>query len=141
MSDEPELTVTVVTPDGKVYENQSKLVICTTTEGELGIMPDHTPVLAALSIDEVRVKTGESQYDEIAISGGFLEFSNNTLSIVASAAERKENIDMSRAERARARAEKRIEEAKNKHDNSELKRAEVSLKRALNRIKVSSTKK
>ena len=137
MSDKPELTVSVVTPDGEVYEKKTTLAICKTGEGELGIMPDHTPVLASLAIDEVRVKTGENQYDEIAIGGGFLEFSNNVLSIVASAAERKENIDTSRAERARDRAKERIEKAQNEHDAKELKRAEISLKRALNRIKVS----
>lgn len=141
MSEKPELTISVVTPDGKVYENQSTLVICKTTEGELGIMPNHTPVLASLAIDEIRVKVAEDHFDEIAISGGFLEFSDNTLSIVASAAERKESIDTSRAERARKRAEKRIEEARNKHDDSELKRAEISLKRAINRIKVSGSSK
>lgn len=137
MSDQPELTVSVVTPDGKVYEKQTSLAICKTTEGELGIMPNHTPVLASLAVDEVRVKTGEDHYDEIAVSGGFLEFSSNILSIVASAAERKENIDTSRAKRARDRAQKKIQEAQSKHDAKELKRAEISLKRALNRIKVS----
>lgn len=137
MSDKPELTVSVVTPDGEVYENKTTLAICKTAEGELGIMPNHTPVLASLAIDEVRVKNGEDQYDEIAIGGGFLEFSNNVLSIVASAAERKENIDTSRAERARDRAKERIEKAQNEHDVKELKRAEISLKRALNRIKIS----
>ncbi|WP_290032774.1 F0F1 ATP synthase subunit epsilon [Ligilactobacillus cholophilus] len=141
MSDKPELTVSVVTPDGEVYNNKTTLVVCKTTEGELGIMPNHTPVLASLAIDEIRVKTGEDKFDEIAISGGFLEFSNNTLSIVASAAERKENIDTSRAERARQRAEKRIKDARTKHDEKELKRAEISLKRAINRIRISGSNK
>lgn len=140
MSDKPELTVSVVTPDGKVYEKKTSFVICKTIEGELGIMPNHVPVLASLAIDEIRVQTAENKYDEIAVSGGFLEFSDNVLSIVASAAERKENIDTSRAKRARDRAEKRIEQAKNAHDIDELKRAEVSLKRAINRIKISNTK-
>lgn len=140
MDAKPVLTVNVVTPDGSVYENTTNLAICKTTVGEVGIMPNHIPMLAPLAIDEVRVKIGEDQFDEIAISGGFLEFSNNILSIVASAAERKEDIDTLRAKRAKERAEKRIAEAKQTQDIDELKRAEVSLRRAMNRLNISSHK-
>ena len=86
-------------------------------------MPNRLPLLASLAIDKIRVKTGEDTFDEVAVSGGFIEFSNNVLSVVASAAERKEEIDTSRAERARKRAEARIAKAKENHDDNELKRA------------------
>ena len=79
----------------------------------------------------------DENFDEIAVSGGFVEFSDNTLSVVASAAERKETIDVSRAERAKQRAEKRIEEAKNENNDIDLRRAEVSLRRAINRLNIS----
>ena len=128
MDDKSLLTVNVVTPDGVVYDNTTDLAVCKTTLGEVGIMPNRVPLLASLAIDEVRVKTGED---------GFIEFSNNVLSVVASAAERKENIDASRAERARARAEKRIATAKETHNVDDLRRAEVSLRRAMNRLNVS----
>lgn len=137
MDDKSLLTVNVVTPDGVVYDNTTYLAVCKTTLGEVGIMPNRVPLLASLAIDEVRVKTGEDSFDEIAVSGGFIEFSNNVLSVVASAAERKENIDASRAERARARAEKRIATAKETHNVDDLRRAEVSLRRAMNRLNIS----
>lgn len=137
MSDTPELKVSVVTPDGVVYENNTSLVICKTTNGEIGLMANHMPLLATLTISEVKIKLANGNYDEVAVGGGFLEFSNNTLSIVANVAERKENIDTSRAERARDRAKERIEKARSSHDDDELRRAEISLKRAINRIKVS----
>ena len=137
MDEKPVLTVNVVTPDGSVYEDTTDLVICTTTVGQVGIMPNRLPLLASLAIDKIRVKTGEDTFDEVAVSGGFIEFSNNVLSVVASAAERKEEIDTSRAERARKRAEARIAKAKENHDDNELKRAEVSLRRAINRLSVS----
>ncbi|KIC05117.1 ATP synthase F1 sector epsilon subunit [Ligilactobacillus ruminis DPC 6832] len=137
MDDKSLLTVNVVTPDGVVYDNMTDLAVCKTTLGEVGIMPNRVPLLASLAIDEVRVKTGEDSFDEIAVSGGFIEFSNNVLSVVASAAERKENIDASRAECARARAEKRIETAKETHNVDDLRRAEVSLRRAMNRLNIS----
>lgn len=137
MDEKPVLTVNVVTPDGVVYENTTDLAICKTTLGEVGIMPNRLPLLASLAIDKIRVKTGEETFDEVAVSGGFIEFSDNVLSVVASAAERKEDIDASRAERARKRAEARIEKAKEVNDVDELRRAEVSLRRALNRLSLS----
>ncbi|KRL84205.1 F0F1 ATP synthase subunit epsilon [Ligilactobacillus apodemi] len=140
MDEKPVLTVNVVTPDGPVYENTTDLVICKTTVGEVGIMPNRLPLLASLAIDEIRVKTGEDTFDEVAVSGGFIEFSNNVLSVVASAAERKEEIDTSRAERARKRAEARIAKAKEQKDDNELRRAEVSLRRAINRLSISNKK-
>ena len=137
MDEKSILTINVVTPDGSVYENTTDLVICKTTVGEIGIMPNHLPLLASLAIDEVRVKVDDENFDEIAVSGEFMEFSDNTLSVVASAAERKETIDVSRAERAKQRAEKRIEEAKNENNDIDLRRAEVSLRRAINRLNIS----
>ena len=137
MDEKSILTINVVTPDGSVYENTTDLVICKTTVGEIGIMPNHLPLLASLAIDEVRVKVDDENFDEIAVSGGFMEFSDNNLSVVASAAERKETIDVSRAERAKQRAEKRIEEAKNENNDIDLRRAEVSLRRAINRLNIS----
>ncbi|GBG93991.1 F0F1 ATP synthase subunit epsilon [Ligilactobacillus salitolerans] len=138
MDDKPELTVNVVTPDGNVYEDTSDLVICKTTQGEIGIMANRLPLLASLAIDEIRVRKGDQQFDEIAVSGGFIEFSNNVLSVISSAAERKENIDAKRAERARQRAQERVKKAKQAHNPDELRRAEVSLRRALNRLNISS---
>ena len=137
MDEKSILTINVVTPDGSVYENTTDLVICKTTVGEIGIMPNHLPLLASLAIDEVRVKVDDENFDEIAVSGGFVEFSDNNLSVVASAAERKETIDVSRAERAKQRAEKRIEEAKNENNDIDLRRAEVYLRRAINRLNIS----
>ena len=137
MDEKSILTINVVTPDGSVYENTTDLVICKTTVGEIGIMPNHLPLLASLAIDEVRVKVDDENFDVIAVSGGFVEFSDNNLSVVASAAERKETIDVSRAERAKQRAEKRIEEAKNENNDIDLRRAEVSLRRAINRLNIS----
>ena len=115
MDDKSLLTVNVVTPDGVVYDNTTDLAVCKTTLGEVGIMPNRVPLLASLAIDEVRVKTGEDSFD----------------------AERNENIDASRAERARARAEKRIATAKETHNVDDLRRAEVSLRRAMNRLNIS----
>ncbi|GAJ26059.1 ATP synthase epsilon chain [Liquorilactobacillus sucicola DSM 21376 = JCM 15457] len=139
MAEQSVLTVNIVTPDGSVYEEQTTMAIFKTTVGEIGVLPNHIPLLASLQIDEVRVKIDgtDDKFEEIAVSGGFVEFSNNIATVVANSAERKENIDSDRAERARKRAEEKLARAKQEHDVDTLRRAEVSLRRAVNRLNIS----
>ncbi|KRM97566.1 ATP synthase epsilon chain [Liquorilactobacillus aquaticus DSM 21051] len=139
MAEQSVLTVNIVTPDGSVYEEQTTMAIFKTTVGEIGVLPNHVPVLASLQIDEVRVKIDgtDDKFEEIAVSGGFVEFSNNIATVVANSAELKENIDLERAERARKRAEEKLARAKQEHDVDTLRRAEVSLRRAVNRLNIS----
>ena len=126
------LTVSIVTPDGKVYEREdARLVIVRTKSGQLGIMPNHVPVIASLEVDEVKVKSG-SDVDEIAVNGGFVEFSNNNLTVIADSAEKQGDIDVDRAAAARDRAQKALEIARQKHDNQEILRNQVALRRAIN---------
>lgn len=129
------LSVSIVTPDGQVYEGKSDLLVVKTTIGELGIMYNHVPLIASLEVDETRVKLGENE-DKIAVNGGFLEFSDNVATIVADSAERQDDIDVDRAESARERAKATIEKAQAAHDADSLARAEVALRRAINRINV-----
>ncbi|WP_204122785.1 F0F1 ATP synthase subunit epsilon [Lacticaseibacillus mingshuiensis] len=132
------MTVNIVTPDGKVYDHHANMVIVKTTSGEMGLMANHEPVVAPLEIGEVRVRRVDNlgHEDSIAVNGGFMEMSNNVVSVVADSAERARDINLSRAEAARQRAEKRIEEAKTTQDTDELQRAQVALQRAINRINV-----
>ena len=138
MADSSVLTVSIVTPDGQIYDNEEvSLLVVSTKEGELGILPNHVPVIAALSIDEVRIKHNNDE-DIVAVNGGFVEFSDNTATIVADTAENQSDIDLARAQSAKKRAEITIRKAQQAHDNSELRRAEISLRRAINRINVAN---
>ncbi|KRM57999.1 F0F1 ATP synthase subunit epsilon [Secundilactobacillus malefermentans] len=132
------LTVSIVTPDGKVYDDQATMIVVKTKAGELGIMPNHVPLIASLAVDEARVDRGDGNKDEIAINGGFIEFSENVATIVADSAEKQGDIDVSRAESARKRAEERLRKAKEAHDTDTMNRAEVALRRAINRINVAN---
>ncbi|MFD1485299.1 F0F1 ATP synthase subunit epsilon [Lacticaseibacillus baoqingensis] len=136
------VTVNIVTPNGLVYDHHADLVVVKTIAGELGIMANHEPVVAPLVIGEVRVQRTDNpgHEDVIAVNGGFMEMSNNTASIVADSAERERDIDLTRAQAARDRAQRRIEEAKSKADPDELQRAQVALQRAINRIHVKTGK-
>lgn len=133
------LTVNVVTPAGLVYEHHAKIVVAKTTNGEIGILPKHAPIIVPLTIDEVRVKRidSDTRVDWIAVNGGILEVRDNVVSIVADSAERDRDIDVPRAQRAKQRAESQIEHAKELSDVDEIRRATVALHRAINRINVS----
>ena len=98
--------------------------------------------VTTLIVNEVPVKRTDSDthVDWIAVNGGIMEVRDNLVSIVADSAERERDIDVTRAERAKQRAERQIEEAKQKEDKNELKRATVALHRAVNRINVSKHK-
>ncbi|KRL53396.1 F0F1 ATP synthase subunit epsilon [Lacticaseibacillus manihotivorans] len=136
------LTVNIVTPNGLVYDHHADMVVVKTIAGELGIMANHEPVVAPLVIGEIRVKRTDNpgHEDAIAVNGGFMEMSGNVASIVADSAERERDIDLTRAEAARARAQRRIDDAKTKSDPDELQRAQVALQRAINRIHVKTGK-
>ncbi|HJE85956.1 F0F1 ATP synthase subunit epsilon [Levilactobacillus brevis] len=131
------LSVSIVTPDGRVYDHDGDLLVIKTKLGQLGIMPNHVPVISSLEVDEVRIKH-DGEEDEVAVNGGFLEFSDNVATIVADSAERQDDIDVGRAESARDRAQAAIKKAQDEHDADTLARAEVALRRAINRINVAN---
>ena len=133
------LRVNIVTPNGLVYDHNANMVVAKTLDGEIGILPQHAPIIVPLQINEVRVKrTGNPEHeDAVAVNGGVMEVRDNICTIIADSAERERDIDLSRAERAKERAEKRIEEAKEHEDRDEIDRATVALHKAINRISVS----
>ena len=104
----------------------------------MGILPRHENMIAVLAVDEVKVKRidDEAHVNWIAVNGGVIEIANNTITIVADSAERARDIDVSRAERAKLRAEREIEEAHEKHLIDQERRAKIALQRAINRINV-----
>ncbi|MBO8156638.1 MAG: F0F1 ATP synthase subunit epsilon [Bacillaceae bacterium] len=126
------LTVSVVTPDGPVLEDQYEMVSCKAESGELGILPGHIPLVAPLTISAVRLKK-DNKTEKIAVSGGFLEVRPDKVTVLAQAAEKPSDIDVDRARRAKERAERRLQA---KQDDIDFKRAELALKRALNRLDV-----
>lgn len=136
-----KLIVNIVTPDGLIYSHEAIMLIVHAFDGDLGILVNHEPILTTLKIDKVRIKRNDiNKEDEVAVNGGFLEFSDNIASIVADSAELKENIDLSRAQLAFNKAQKDIEKAKKNNDSEKLKRAEIALRRAINRINIKNSK-
>jgi F-type H+-transporting ATPase subunit epsilon len=126
------IKVSVVTPDGPVYEADVEMVSTKAKSGELGILPGHIPLVAPLEIGAVRLKKG-GKTEYVAVSGGFLEVRPDKVTVLAQAAERAENIDVARAKAAKERAEQRL---RAKQENIDFKRAELALRRAVNRLEI-----
>jgi len=125
----------IVTPERIVYSKEVDMIITRAANGDIGILPQHAPLVSPLRITAVRVKK-DGEEEQIAISGGFLEVRPDQVTILAQAAELPGEIDVERAERAKARAEARL--ANKEGDQI---RAELALRRALNRLEVAKTLK
>ncbi len=111
MSSNPKLQVEIVTGERVVYEEQDvDMVMAPGADGALGILPRHAALFSLLSAGELIVRKGTDE-QELAVFGGFLEVVNNRVMILADTAERIEEIDEERAERARQRAEAALQEA------------------------------
>jgi len=82
-----ELTVSVVSADHEVWSGKAKQIIARTTEGEIGILPGHEPILAILGTGDVRVTTVEGETITASADDGFLSVEHNTVTVVARNAE------------------------------------------------------
>lgn len=127
------IKVSVVTPDGPVYESDVEMVITKAKSGELGILPGHIATVAPLEITSIRLKK-DGKFEYIAVSGGILEVRPDQVTILAQAAEKAESIDIDRALLAKERAEQRLQSTHREEVDFRL--AELALQRAINRISV-----
>ncbi len=126
----------LLTPERTVLEMRVISIIAPGSEGYLGILANHAPLITALVPGKLTIRESDARgAGEIlfAISGGFLEVSDNVATILADALESPEQIDLERAKRSRDRAQERLRDTSGKID---VVRAEASLRRALNRIRI-----
>ncbi len=127
-----KLTLEIITGEQLLFRQEEiDEVIAPGTVGELGVLPNHAPLVTSLQAGELRVKTADGE-EPFFISGGFLEVKNDIVTVLADTAERGEEIDLERAEEARKRADERLRG----EDTLDHVRAEASLRRSLIRLKV-----
>jgi F-type H+-transporting ATPase subunit epsilon len=86
MADAKSLAVSVVAADHEVWSGEAKQIVARTTEGEIGILAGHEPILAVLAAGEVRVTTLDGTVVTANAEDGFLSVQNDTVTIVAGAA-------------------------------------------------------
>ena len=122
----------IVTAERSVFSEEVDVVVAPGIEGQLGILPHHTPLMTTLQAGELRVKKGGEEFS-LVISGGFLEVRPDRVIVLADAAERSEEIDLARAEEAKRRAQEQISRHTPEVD---LAQADASLRRSLARLRV-----
>ena len=103
------LKLEIVTPDAKIFSDDVDMVTLTGAEGEMGIMPNHVPLMTQLCAGEIVAHKGQDTIF-LAVGDGFVQVTGDRVAILTDMAIRAENIDEARAEEARLRAEARLAE-------------------------------
>ena len=132
-----KLNFEIITAERIVYSDEVDIVVAPGSEGQLGILPQHAPLMTMLQPGELMIRKGGEE-DSIFVSGGFMEVRDNKVIVLADTAERAEDIDTERAEQARARAENRIS---TRATDADLSRAQAAMLRSLMRLKVAEKNK
>lgn len=132
MASHNTMHVEVVTAERELYSGEADLVSAPGSEGILGILPNHTALLALLKPGELRIGLSGKE-EALFVSGGFIEVVHNRVTVLADTAEHADEIDTARAEAARRRAQELLQDAKSTEDRAAL---QVALQRALYRLKV-----
>jgi F-type H+-transporting ATPase subunit epsilon len=131
-----KLTVEIVTAERQVYnETDVDMVVAPGSEGVLGILPSHAPLLTTLQPGALRVKKGGTE-QEMAVNGGFLQIKANRVLILADHAERADEIDAAAAEAARHHAENALSEATRSGNTLDVEAARAALKISMAQLAV-----
>ena len=132
------LRLDIVTAEREVLrEDGLDAVIAPGSEGELGILPRHAALMTTLDAGELRARRGTEEL-VLAISGGFLEVRDDVVTVLADTAEQAEDIDVTRAQEARRRAEETL---RNRPADVDMATARASLQRALLRLRVAERRR
>jgi len=131
------LRLEIITPERAVFAEDVDMVIAPGSEGYLGILPHHTPLLSALGHGELRVKQGGVERS-LAVFGGFIDVRPDRVTVLTDAAEQADEIDEQRAEAARERAREALAAGTSGADEA---RARASLERSLVRLRVSERRR
>ncbi len=127
------LLLEIVTPERLAYSDTVDAVVLPGSEGELGVLPHHAPLISTLGVGELRSRKGGSE-ESFAIVGGFLQVRPDKVVVMAETADMASEIDLERAQEARREAERALETGF--HEGADLSAARAALQQALLRIRV-----
>jgi F-type H+-transporting ATPase subunit epsilon len=129
------LTLEIVTPDRALVTEQVDEVQVPGSEGYFGVLPGHAPLLSSLQVGELWYRKGQEKH-HLAIAFGFVEVLPDKVTVLAHIAERAEDIDLARAEKAKARAEERV--AGPRTSDVDFERARIAMMKSLIRLQVAA---
>lgn len=121
----------ITSPDRVFFEGEVTMVEINTTEGQIGVLPNHIPLTSVLAPGACYLYIPDGDPKVCAIHGGFFEILQDSMTILAEVCEWPDEIDVARAEEARVRAERRLSE---NSDDTDIARAILALKRSAARI-------
>ena len=119
------MQVEVVSPERILFSGEADMVVCRTTDGDIAFMANHAPFIGALGIGAVKIYANGSVIEQAAVHGGFVEVSNNRVTILSDVAELASQIDLRRAEEALARNEARLTREQDAEVEAAVRRATV----------------
>ena len=128
-----KLKLEMVTPYKQVLSEEVDEITAPGFIGELGLLPDHTPLLTTLKVGELTYKKGNESF-HVAVNWGYLEVEENTVTVLVDTAERADEIDLARAKAALGRAEEALKTLP--PEDKKYMIMEAALQRALIRIRV-----
>jgi F-type H+-transporting ATPase subunit epsilon len=131
------LRLEIVTPERMAYADDVDMVIVPGRNGQLGILPHHTPLISSLGVGELRIKRQGTE-QSLLISGGFVEVRPDKVVVMADLAEHSEEIDEQRAVEARRRAERELERVS---EPADLARVRAALQTALMRERIATRRR
>jgi len=123
----------IVTPERLAYSDEVDTVVLPGSEGEMGVLPHHAPLVSALGVGELRIRKGGVE-EAFAIVGGFVQVRPDRVVVMAETADMASDIDLERAQEARREAERALESGY--HEGADLAAARAALQQALLRIRV-----
>jgi F-type H+-transporting ATPase subunit epsilon len=127
------LQLEIVTPERQVYSDTVDSVQVPGSEGELGVLPHHAPLVSTLGVGELRFRKDGTE-ESFAIVGGFLQIRPDRVVVLAETADLASDIDLEKAQEARREAERALESGF--HEGADLSAARAQLQQALLRIRV-----
>jgi F-type H+-transporting ATPase subunit epsilon len=133
-----KIKLEIVTVERLVLSEDVDFVSAPGVDGVLGILPRHAPLVTALTFGELRYKKGNEE-SHFAIGGGFMEVRPDKVTVLADTAEQADEIDESRAEAARQRAQELLKEGA--HADAQAARIEQTLRRAELRLRVAKRRR
>jgi F-type H+-transporting ATPase subunit epsilon len=128
--------LSIVTPEKVYFEADVKSLIVPGTEGYLGVLSNHAPLITALHPGKIEYHDADDKVRYLAVTSGFLEVSGNRATLLADAVEETSEIDLERAEAARDRAWELLKAAGGGDHTIDVPRARAALERAQNRIRI-----
>ena len=128
------LTLRILTPERQVLEEEATAVYTSATDGEIGILSGHVPLLTSLKPSVLRYTKPDGSKEVVAIMGGMLETDGKQVTILTPAAEQASEVDTLRAQESKARAEALLHE---RHEKVDVDRAQMAIARAITRLKLS----